>query len=164
MLHENQAVHSEQNRNADELQLVSFQVDAEEFGIDILKVREIIRPQDLTRVPHMPDFVDGVINLRGQVIPVVGLRRRLGLKHKEWDRNSRIVVTEIGSQVIGLTVDAVRQVLRIPQETIEAPPRLAHSEREFVSGIGRLDSRLLLMLNTEQLLNEQEAAEMQAAA
>ena len=97
--------------NAQLLQLVSFTVAAEEYGLDILRVQEIIRTQQLTRVPNLPDYVEGVINLRGKVIPVVALRRRLGLETIASDKNTRIVVVDIHGQTLGFIVDAVSEVL-----------------------------------------------------
>jgi purine-binding chemotaxis protein CheW len=138
------------------LQLVSFSVAAEEYGLDILRVQEIIRTQQLTRVPNLPDYVEGVINLRGKVIPVVALRRRLGLDAVEADKNTRIVVVDVHGQTLGFIVDAVSEVLRIRADTVEPTPRIGSVEREYISGVGKLDSRLLLMLDLEQLMNQAE--------
>ncbi len=138
------------------LQLVSFSVAAEEYGLDILRVQEIIRTQQLTRVPNLPDYVEGVINLRGKVIPVVALRRRLGLDPVASDKNTRIVVVEVHGQTIGFIVDAVSEVLRISSDTVESTPRIGQVEREYISGVGKLDTRLLLMLDLERLMNQEE--------
>lgn len=142
--------------NAQLLQLVSFSVAAEEYGLDILRVQEIIRTQQLTRVPNLPDYVEGVINLRGKVIPVVALRRRLGLEPVACDKNTRIVVVEVHGQTLGFIVDAVSEVLRIRADTVEPTPRIGTMEREYISGVGKLESRLLLMLDLERLMNEKE--------
>jgi purine-binding chemotaxis protein CheW len=146
----------ETSSNAQLLQLVSFSVDAETYGLDILRVQEIIRTQELTRVPNLPDYVEGVINLRGKVIPVIALRRRLGLEAAAADKNTRIVVVEVHGQTLGFIVDAVSEVLRISAETMEPTPRIGGVEREYISGVGKLDSRLLLMLDLERLMNEEE--------
>jgi purine-binding chemotaxis protein CheW len=138
------------------LQLVSFSVAAEEYGLDILRVQEIIRTQQLTRVPNLPEYVEGVINLRGKVIPVIALRRRLGLEAVPPDKNTRIVVVDIHGQTLGFIVDAVSEVLRIGADTVEPTPRIGSVEREYISGVGKLDSRLLLMLDLEQLMNQAE--------
>ena len=142
--------------NAQLLQLVSFSVDAEEYGLDILRVHEIIRTQQLTRVPNLPDYVEGVINLRGKVIPVIALRRRLGLEPAPADKNTRIVVVEVHGQTLGFIVDAVSEVLRISADTVDPTPRIGSVEREYISGVGKLDSRLLLMLDLDRLMNEAE--------
>jgi len=142
--------------NAQLLQLVSFSVAAEEYGLNILRVQEIIRTQQLTRVPNLPSYVEGVINLRGKVIPIVALRCRLGLEPVPADKNTRIVVVEVHGQTLGFIVDAVSEVLRIRADTIEPTPRIGTVEREYISGVGKLESRLLLMLDLERLMNEAE--------
>lgn len=145
------------------LQLVSFHVGSEEFGLDILRVQEIIRVQQLTRVPNSPKFVDGVINLRGKVIPVVALRKCFGLDDLPYDKQTRIVVVEIHGTVLGFIVDSVSEVLRIPRETVEPPPRLGQVKREYVSGVGKLDNRLLILLDIDRLMSESEEGHLQQA-
>lgn len=157
--HAANATESAQARAGELLQLVSFRVGSEEFGLDILRVQEIIRLQQLTRVPNSPDFVDGVINLRGKVIPVIGLRKRLGLEAQASDKETRIVVVEINGTVLGFIVDSVSEVLRIPAETVEPPPRLGKVEREYVSGVGKLDNRLLILLDIDRLMSQSENRE-----
>jgi len=123
----------------DERQLVVFQLGAELYGVEIARVHEIIRLQAITRVPRAPAFVEGIINLRGKVIPVVDLRHRFGLPAAEHTRASRIVVVEIGDQVVGLIVDAVSEVLRIAGATVEPPsPVVAGLESEYLRGIAKL--------------------------
>jgi purine-binding chemotaxis protein CheW len=146
------------------LQLVGFKVGNEEFGLDILRVQEIIRLRDLTRVPNMPDFVDGVINLRGQVIPVIGLRRRFGLDASEADKRTRIVVAEVNGNVLGFVVDQVSEVLRIASDTVEPPPRLGNVDRKYVQGIGKIQDRLLIVIDPSLLFDDGECAAFAAAA
>ncbi|MBI1749447.1 MAG: purine-binding chemotaxis protein CheW [Acidobacteria bacterium] len=150
--------------SAELLQLVSFHLAGEEFGMDILKVQEIIRMQELTRVPNSPDFVEGVLNLRGKVIPVIGLRRRFGIDSIDADKQTRIVVVEVHGTILGLVVDSVSEVLRIPKSTVEPPPRLCKVEREYISGVGKLDSRLMILFDVERLLSETEKKDVTAAA
>lgn len=138
------------------LQLVSFHLAGEEFGLDIQKVREIIRMQALTRVPNAPDFIEGVLNLRGKVVPVIGLRGRLGLERRDADNQTRIVVVEINGIILGLVVDSVSEVLRISENSVEPPPRLCQSEREYISGVGKLQDRLMILFDVDRLLNEVE--------
>ncbi|MCU1302861.1 MAG: CheW protein [Candidatus Sulfotelmatobacter sp.] len=138
------------------LQLVGFHVGGEEFGIDILHVQEIIRTQQLTRVPNSPEFMEGVMNLRGKIIPVVALRKRFGLQQAPPDKQNRIVVVEIQGTVLGFIVDAVSEVLRIPAGTVEPPPRLGLVEREYVSGVGKLGDRLLILLDANRLMSSSE--------
>jgi len=138
------------------LQLVSFHLGAEEYGLDILKVQEIIRVQELTRVPNMPAYIDGVINLRGKVIPVIGLRKRIGLESQAADKKTRIVVVDVRGNILGFIVDSVSEVLRIHSDTVEPPPQMSSSARDYISGIGKLDARLLLLLDLDRLMTDSE--------
>jgi purine-binding chemotaxis protein CheW len=140
----------------DLLQLVSFHLGGEEFGLDILRVQEIIRIQPLTRVPNSPDFIAGVMNLRGRIIPVVALRRRFGLEQIAADKQTRIVVVETNGAVLGFIVDAVSEVLRIPADTIEPPPGVGKAERQYVSGVGKIEDRLLILLDVDRLVSNLE--------
>ena len=145
------------------LQLVSFNLEYEEYGMEILRVQEIIRMQGLTRVPNSPAFVDGVINLRGKVIPVIALRKRFGLAARPNDKHTRIVVTEIGGAIVGFVVDSVSEVLRIPASTIEAAPRLGSVNQEFVAGVAKLEGRLLILLDVERIMSEEENSALASA-
>jgi purine-binding chemotaxis protein CheW len=138
------------------LQLVGFRVGAEEFAIDILRVQEIIRAQQLTRVPNSPDCMEGVMNLRGKIIPVIALRKRFGLEQAPLDKQNRIVVVEIQETVFGFVVDAVSEVLRIATNAVEPPPRLGTVEREYVSGVGKFGDRLLILLDPDRLMSGSE--------
>lgn len=138
------------------LQLVGFRLAGEEYCLRILEVQEIIRMQNLTRVPNAPDFVEGVINLRGKVIPVLGLRKRFGLLPHKQTKDSRIVVVELKGDVVGFEVDSVSEVLRILAATVEPAPRLSMRNNEFISGIGKFGDRLLLLLDLNKLLEEAE--------
>ena len=145
-------------------QLVTFHLDGEEFAVDILKVQEIIRMMDLTRVPNTPEFIEGVINLRGKVVPVIGLRQRFGLPHRECDAQTRIVVVEVAGTVAGLTVDSVSEVLRISEEIVEPPPKLVRMDRDYISGVGKLQDRLLLLLDVDRLMSDAEKQQLATAA
>ena len=138
------------------LQLVSFHIDEEEFGLEILRVQEIIRTPPLTRVPASPAFVEGVVNLRGRIIPVISLRKRFGLGPRALDKETRIVVVEVLGTVLGLMVDAVSEVLRIKPDAVEPPPRLGRVEREYVRGVAKIEGRLLILLDIERLMSEAE--------
>ena len=139
------------------LQLVSFKIGEEEFGVDILQVQEINRMLDVTRVPNAPEFVDGVINLRGKVIPIINLRRRFGMQRKEKDKNTRIVVVELTGKIVGFVVDAVQEVLRIPRSVTEPPPTLVGAVKaEYITAVGKLEDRLLILLDLEKVLTEEQ--------
>lgn len=142
--------------HGDLLQLVGFRVGAEEFGLDILRVQEIIRLQELTRVPNSHESMDGVMNLRGKIIPVVALRKRFGLEQVPPDKQNRIVVVEIRGSVLGLIVDSVSEVLRIPAGTVEPPPHLGKVKQEYVSGVGKIDDRLLILLDVDRLMSSDD--------
>ena len=136
------------------LQLVTFSTGDEEFGVDILRVQEIIRTMAITKVPKAPEFVEGVINLRGKVIPIIDLRRRFGLQSKAHDKHTRIIVIEINTMIVGFVVDSVSEVLRIPTSTVEPPPPVvAGLESEYISGVGKLEDRLLILLDLDRLLS-----------
>jgi purine-binding chemotaxis protein CheW len=150
-------------RDEEILQLVTFHVDEEEFGVGILEVREINRMMEITRVPHAPGFVEGVINLRGQVIPVVDLRKRFGLGEVERDKNTRIVVVELGETVVGFLVDSVSEVLRVPTSIVEPPPPIVGGiDSEYIEGVVKLEDRLLILLDLRRLLNRGETEELEA--
>ncbi len=135
------------------LQLVSFHVGDEEFAIDILGVQEIIRMVELTPVPNAPYFVEGVINLRGKVIPILDLRSRFGLPSADRTKETRIIVVEFEKTVLGFIVDSVEEVLRLPESLIESPPITGRGgSAEFHRGIGRVKGRLLMLLDLGQLL------------
>jgi purine-binding chemotaxis protein CheW len=141
------------------LQLVTFSISDEEFGVDILKVQEIIRTMEISKVPRSPDFVEGVINLRGKVIPIIDLRRRFGLEYKEHDKDTRIIVIEIAEVIVGFVVDAVSEVLRIPANTVEPPPPVvAGMDSEYISGVGKLENSLLILLDLDKLLSSDDMA------
>lgn len=150
------------NDTSEILQLVSFMIGDEEYGVDILMVQEIIRMMQVTKVPNAPDFVDGVINLRGRIIPVIDLRCKLGLSRKEHDKNTRIIVVEVSGKTVGFIVDAVTEVLRIPANITEPPPDLITSvNSEFIKAVGKLEDRLLILIDLEKILSSNEKLELQ---
>lgn len=139
------------------LQLVTFTLGSEEYAVDILKVQEINRMTEIARVPHAPAFVEGVINLRGRVIPVVNLRKRFGMAEKKEDEHSRIMVMDVQGITVGLVVDSVLEVLRIPLNTVEpAPPLAADVSTEFIKGIAKLESRLIILIDMDRLIEKGE--------
>ena len=142
-----------------ELQLVSFKIGAEEFGVDILKVQEINRMVEITRVPQAPNYIEGVINLRGKVIPIVDLRKRFNLELNEHDKDTRIVVVDIGGAIVGMIVDSVSEVLRLPADTIEPPPDIVTGvNAEYIGGVAKLDDRLLIFLDLSKVIDLAEVA------
>jgi len=139
----------------DLIQLVSFRLGQEEFGIDILKVQEINRMVEITKVPQAPHYCEGVINLRGKVIPVVDLRKKFDMETAEWDKNTRIIVCDVNGNVVGLIVDAVEEVLRVQSSTIEPPPEIITSAAcDYIKGVAKMEKRLLIFLDITKIANE----------
>jgi purine-binding chemotaxis protein CheW len=138
-------------------QLVVFDLAHEYYGADIGAVNTIIRMQDITKIPRAPEFVEGVINLRGTIIPVIDLRKRFGLPVSEATKSSRIVVVEAAEQMIGMVVDAVAETLRIASNAIEPPsPIVATVDSSYVRGVGKQESRLVILLDLDKVLTAKE--------
>ncbi len=149
--------HSQASSDGELLQLVSFEVGEEEYAVPILSVQEINRMMQITRVPQSPPFVEGVINLRGKIIPVIDLRKRFGLTELENSDDVRIIVVEVDSRVLGFTVDRVNEVLRINSSIVEPPPSMVCGlDTDYVQGVGKLDDRLLILLHLEKLFSDAE--------
>ncbi len=147
-----------------EKQLVVFDLADEGYGVDIGSVREIIRMQEITKVPSAPDFVEGVINLRGRVIPVIDLRKRFGFEVTEMTKDTRIVVVDIGGQDIGVVVDAVTEVLRLSADKVEpASSVITTVDSEYLLGIAKLEERLIILLDLQQALSAMEKRSMAEA-
>lgn len=140
----------------DAMHLVTFSL-GEQYGVRVDQVQEIIRVGAVTRVPNSPDYIDGVINLRGRVLPVFNLRRRLGLPIKETTKLSRIVVTEVGKKEIGLVVDAVSHVVKVPPGFVEAAPEeVLEVDTDYITGVGKLNDQLIILLDLEKLLRREK--------
>ncbi len=140
-----------------ELQVVGFRIGRETFGLPISIVREIVRVPEITSVPNAPDYIEGVINLRGRIIPVVDLRKRFGQKSVEANKKNRIVVVELGPRAFGLIVNSASEVLRIPPSEIEEPNNVfQEGELDFVTGVGKLRGRLVILLDVSKILKRGE--------
>ena len=139
-----------------EKELVLFELGKEIYGVDISVVYEIIRMQPITRVPKAPFFVEGVINLRGKVIPIVDMRKRFGLPRAEQNKDNRIMVLESGGQNIGVIIDAVTEVLRIPSDSIEPPSDIIVSAAsDYLLGIAKHDKTMIILLDMERVLSKE---------
>lgn len=140
-----------------EEQLVVFELGNENYGLDISTVEGIIKIQPITKMPRAPEFVEGVTNLRGMVVPVIDLRKRFGLPVLENTRETRIVVVYIGKTKVGMIVDGVSEVLRVQEEAIEAtPPMVSSVDTAFIRGIAKLNDRLVTLLDLSKVLNISE--------
>ncbi|OGU17325.1 MAG: hypothetical protein A2076_00980 [Geobacteraceae bacterium GWC2_53_11] len=134
------------------LEFLCVRVSDEVYGINIMDIKEIIKPREVTEVPRAPDFVSGVLSLRGTIIPIIDMRIRLGLAHDEPTGKERIVVIKNSNSFSGLLVDEVIQVVQVLQSAVEAAPTVLDGiDRDFVSGIGRSDNRLIIILNLENI-------------
>ncbi|KJU85413.1 chemotaxis protein CheW [Candidatus Magnetobacterium bavaricum] len=139
------------------LQLVTFTLGSEEYAIDILKVQEINRMTVITMVPNSPQYVEGVINLRGKVIPVINLRKKFGISEIENDTDARIMIVDIKGITMGMVVDSVSEVLRVPATIVEAtPPMATDISTEFINGIAKLADRLIILLDIDKLIEQGE--------
>ncbi|HIJ80231.1 MAG TPA: chemotaxis protein CheW [Desulfuromonadales bacterium] len=152
------AVHKSGESHHEQVKLVSFTLDQEEFCVDVLKVREIIHVPLVTRVPNTPPHLEGVINLRGKVIPVISLRKKFGLQNVEKDKQTRIMVMEMGSELMGFIVDAVSEVIRVSTDEIQPSPAKMSGDidQECIAGVINQSDRLLVLLNLEMMLDHDE--------
>jgi purine-binding chemotaxis protein CheW len=140
-----------------ELQVVGFRIGRETFGLPISIVREIVRVPEITSVPNAPDYIEGVINLRGRIIPIVDLRKRFGERSFEPNKKNRIVVVELESRAIGLIVNSASEVLRIPPSEIEEPHNVfKEGELNYITGVGKLNGRLVILLDLNKILQRGE--------
>lgn len=147
-----------------ELQVVGFRVGRETFGVPISLVREIVRVPEITSVPNAPEYIEGVINLRGRIIPVVDLRKRFGDKAPQPSKKNRVVVVEMETRAIGLLVHSASEVLRILPSEIEAPQNVfQEGELNYITGVGKLKGRLVILLDLNKILQRGELRGIDAA-
>jgi len=150
---------------AEEIQLVVFKLKSGdlvcEYGVPIKKVQEIIPMTQPTRLPQVPDFVEGIINLRGKIIPIIDLKKRFGMEPSELTGQTRSIVIEIEGQTAGIVVDEVSEVLRLSTDTIEAPPAVIGGiTADYLTGVGKVGDRLLILLDVDKILNDVEKKEL----
>jgi purine-binding chemotaxis protein CheW len=149
-------------------QLVVFKLGGEDFGVDIMQVREIIREGDITVVPNAPEFVKGVINLRGQITTIIDLRRKLGLIEKESsdDQQERVIVVEVEKNTVGMAVDAVTEVTYLSESDIDEVPTMVKENigTEYLRGVGKLPNRLLILIDLKRVLHGEELDVLQQPA
>jgi purine-binding chemotaxis protein CheW len=145
-------------------QYVTFYLNDEVYAVDVLNVQEIIELTSYTNVPHLPDFIKGVINLRGTIVPVVDLKLKFGMVSGDYKKHSCIMITEFSGGVMGLIVDAVSDVVTIPEETIADTPSFGSKVRtEFIKGMGKVDDRLVIILDVEKVLSTSETISLEDA-
>jgi purine-binding chemotaxis protein CheW len=142
-----------------ERQLVVFDLAGELYGVDIARVREIIRMQEITYVPNAPNFVEGVTNLRGKITPVINIRKRFGLGGEEGTKDTRIVVVDIDGEDMGIQVDSVKEVLRINEQVIVQPSSVVTTvDSYYMEGIANLGDRLIILLDLNKVLSDGETS------
>lgn len=144
------------------IQVIVFSLGEERYGVEISQVKEIILPTQITRIPNVPAFVEGVLNLRGQIATIINLRKRLGKESKKNDENTRIIVIEYNSATIGMMVDSVSEVKYLSSENIEEIPKFLalRDDSKFLKGVGKLEDGLLTLMDLKELFSEEELKEI----
>lgn len=146
-----------------EKQYVAFKLNHVDYGVDIKSVKEIIENKQSTKIPNAPIYVDGVINVRGDTIPVINLKKIFNFKENEKDcMDKRIIIVEIESKNVGFLIDKASQVIKLAEENIEAPPEILLSiNKRYISGIGKINDKIIVLLNLEEVLSIKEKIEIQ---
>ena len=138
-------------------QLIKFHVGDEAFGIEITQIYQILKPQEIFKVPNAPPFIEGLLNLRGTVLTVFNLRKRFNMPDRENDENTRIITVNVNDYLLGFIVDSVTEIVRVPDEEIEStPPSLVNFDRRFLSGVAKVEDKLILLLNLKEILTPDE--------
>ncbi|HHY78394.1 MAG TPA: purine-binding chemotaxis protein CheW [Clostridiales bacterium] len=146
-----------------ELQFVVFRLGKEEYGVNIMQVKEIVTYKEPTKVPNTPDFIEGIINLRGQIIPIVSLKKRFNISGESINDETRIIVMNLDSKQVGFIVDAASEVRTISEEDIEnAPDIVAGIERKYITGIGKIGEKILILLDLDKLFSKEEKESLEA--
>lgn len=148
--------------SSENLQLVTFELSGEEFGVDIMQVSEIIPVPRITRIPQAPACIKGLINLRGKILVVIDLNKRLEFSSKETNSLSRIIIVEVKDTVLGMLVNSVKEIMSLPFSSIQQPPEMIKSKinAEYLRGVGKIGSRLIILLNLARVLGEEEIEEL----
>jgi purine-binding chemotaxis protein CheW len=145
--------------------LISFAVGAEEYGLELLRVKEVIRMRQIVRLPNAPVFMKGIINLRGDVIPIVDLRGRFGLESGEQTASTRIIVVEVRGQLVGMVVDSSSEVVRVPADQIEPPsPLLRSGAQDFITGVAKMSDRLVILIDVDKVFSTNEIGQIASRA
>jgi len=142
-------------------QLIKFMVSDLTFGIEITQIHQILKPQEIFKVPNTPPFIEGLLNLRGRVLTVFNLRKRFSLPEKANDDNTKIIIVNMNDFLLGFIVDSVTEIVRVPDEDIEEPPpSLKGFDKKFLSGIGKVDEKIILLLDLTKVLTSEEERQM----
>ena len=155
----------EEDEDTQKDKFLTFTVGKEDYGLEIYHVTEIIGIQKITEVPDMPDYVKGVINLRGKVIPIMDVRKRFKFEERAYDDRTCIIVVNINETSLGLVVDTVKEVSDIPEKDIQPPPEIAEGNRQFfIRGLGKVEDEVKILLDAEKLLTKSDLSKVSAAA
>lgn len=164
---EQQSIESTENRVEleDSTNLVTFRLGSGEYAIDIMQAKEIIKMEKITLIPNAPDFVEGVINLRGNIIPIIDLKKRFNLEETEGDKNTGIIIVKIEDVDMGIIIDSISKVVSISNSDIQPPPpMLSGIGQKYIKGVGKLEDKLLVVLDLEKLFTTDEEEEEPASA
>ena len=159
---EQQSIESTENRVEleDSTNLVTFRLGSGEYAIDIMQAKEIIKMEKITLIPNAPDFVEGVINLRGNIIPIIDLKKRFNLEETEGDKNTGIIIVKIEDVDMGIIIDSISKVVSISNSDIQPPPpMLSGIGQKYIKGVGKLEDKLLVVLDLEKLFTTDEEDE-----
>ena len=156
---------SDVNSQRNTSQFVGFQIDGQQYAFRIEQIQEIVIPDQVTKTPQVAEYVEGVSNLRGTIIPIINLRRLFGLQHKSADADTRTIVVNVGERTMGCTVDMVSQVMRIPDEDIQdAPETVTADGANYITGFATVGGRLMIVLDIDELLDPEKLDQVSAAA
>lgn len=151
-------------KSSEDIQVVVFKLGSDDYCVPVSQAREIQLYSNPTRIPNTPDFVEGVINLRGQIIPILDLKKRFGSGSTDINALTKIIIIDMDGELLGILVDSVSEVLKTPQSRFEAPPSAVRTSinNNYISGIGKIDERLLILLDLAQVLNDEEKEQLKA--
>ena len=152
-----------QDRKQEEIQLVVFKIGNQEYGLYITELREIVKPLPITPIPRAPECIEGVVNLRGTVLAIIDLAKRLDLGRASHSEKTRIIIVEIGEHTVGMIVDEVIEVLRIPQSNIVSTQEIIETNlsHKYITGVGKLEDRLIILINLNEILTVEEIEQVQ---
>ncbi|NLP46380.1 MAG: chemotaxis protein CheW [Epulopiscium sp.] len=144
-------------------QQVIFNLDQEEYGLDIMKVHGIEKYQPIVKIPNTPNYIEGIINLRGDIHPIYNLRKRFNLASKPVDDNTKIIIVNSNDMMVGFIVDSVTEIIQMEEEQIEAPPKLITGiNRQYIDGVAKLEDRMVILLDIDLILSEEEQTGIKA--
>lgn len=151
-------------KSSEDIQVVVFKLGSDDYCVPVSQAREIQLYSNPTRIPNTPDFVEGVINLRGQIIPILDLKKRFGSGSTDINALTKIIIIDMDGELLGILVDSVSEVLKTPQSRFEAPPSAVRTSinNNYISGIGKIDERLLILLDLAKVLNDEEKEQLKA--